>query len=63
MFRSDDLDDYSLLPRLATGGEASSGRLRAYESGRAYASVHLMEDLDTNALPAADNARDGVLDV
>lgn len=28
-----------------------------------YAAIHLMEDLDTNALPSTGEARDGVLDI
>lgn len=48
------------------------GRLRRTlrvfdDAGRArpalYAAIHLMEDLDTRALPDPENARDGVLDI
>ena len=28
-----------------------------------YAAIHLMEDLDTPALPDPSNARDGVLEI
>ena len=59
--------DVSFTHPLYPGGRLRRS-LRVYDdAGRVrpamYASIHLMEDLDTKALPATEHARDGILDI